>query len=337
MSVPAIKMLQQKTRQIPFRSVFVIIVALSVFAGLSPLYLSACTTKDNLTQTDENERVRIIATVFAPYDFSRQIAGPYADVRMLVPPGMEIHAWEPTPQDIVDIAGCDLFIYVGGESDSRITALLESLDTSHMQILRLVDCVELLDEDNSVLVDFGLWDFGNSEPDEHVWTSVKNAKLISREITERLKSIDPANREFYDEAVRAYLAELDALDATLCSVVGQARHTTLVFGDRFPFLYLAHDLGLTCYAAFPGCSTASEPSAQTVARLIDVVRAEQIQVIFFIELSDRRLADAVARETGAQVLPLNSCHNSSVWDFENGETYISLMRANAENLKAALY
>jgi len=126
------------------------------------------------------------------------------------------------------------------------------------------------------------------------------------------------------------------LDALFGSIVEQARHTTLVFGDRFPFLYLAHDYDLSCYAAFPGCSTATEPSAQTVARLIDVVRAEGIPVIFYTELSNQRLAKAIASETGAKVLPLNSCHNITALDFANGETYLSLMRVNAENLKAAL-
>ena len=300
------------------------------------LLLTACGQHNTTRTQTENEKVRVITTVFAAYDFTRQIAGTCAEVSVLVPPGAELHSFEPTPQDILDIQSCDLFIYVGGESDTWIAELLLSLDTTQVRILRLMDQVELLDEDNSVLVDPVSGEEEQPEADEHVWTTPRNAQLITRAISDSLCLLDPANAPIYTQNTQAYLELLDELDRGFKEVIQGAQRTTLVFGDRFPFAYLAQEYGLTCYAAFPGCSTATEPSAQTVVALVDRVRDERIPVVFYIELSNHSLADVVAQEAGVQTLLLHSCHNISQKDFERGASYVSLMRANIENLKVAL-
>ncbi|MCL1847590.1 MAG: metal ABC transporter substrate-binding protein [Coriobacteriia bacterium] len=298
--------------------------------------LGGCATSKHSISKEDNEKIRIITTVFAAYDFTREIAGSHAEVSLLIPPGAELHAFEPTPQDILEIQGCDLFIYVGGESDAWIADILSAVDTAQVRVLRLMDLVELLNEDESVLVDPLSGSEEELESDEHVWTTPRNAKLITRAISENLILLDPDNASQYEANTQAYLSVLDELDREFRDIVLNAQRSTLVFADRFPFAYFAQEYGLQCYAAFPGCSQATEPSALTVVALIDLVRAEGIPVVFYRELSNRSLADVVAQEAGAQALLLHSCHNISRQDFEQGASYVSLMRANAENLKVAL-
>jgi zinc transport system substrate-binding protein len=283
-------------------------------------------------------RLSIIATIFAPYDFARQVAGDKAELRMLVPPGSETHSFEPTPQDIIDVERCDVFIYVGGESDEWVDDLLASLDTSKVTVIRLVDCVSTLEEDDSVLVNPAEAEEEEEEglPDEHVWTSPLNAKLIASAISDALEQTDPTNAATYRDNAAAFSRELDELDAQFKSIVAQGKRTELVFGDRFPFRYFADEYGLTCHAAFPGCSTAVEASAQTVAALIDTVRRDDIPVVLYRELSNHRMADSIAEETGTQSLLFHSCHNISSDDFNAGATYLSIMRQNAETLRVAL-
>ena len=314
-----------------------IILALLLIQSMiiSSLLLAGCGDKAQHTGTEKPEQVRVISTVFASYDFARQVAGAHGDVRMLVPPGSEIHSYEPTPQDILDIGGCDLFIYVGGESDAWVEELLASIDSSGIELIRLLDCVKVEKEDGSVAAESDRR-AAKDEIDEHVWTSVKNAKDISLAIADRLKVIDSVNAKAYEDNAQRYSQQLDDLDSVFRDIVKQGQRKTLVFGDRFPFLYFARDYGLDCHAAFPGCSTANEPSAKTVASLIDIVKGERIPVVFFLELSNHSLADVIAEESGAQALMLHSCHNISLKDYDDGESYVSLMRKNAENLKVAL-
>jgi zinc transport system substrate-binding protein len=299
---------------------------------------AAANTNANTNANAATDRVSVIATIFAPYDFARQVIGDKADLRMLVPPGAETHSFEPTPQDILAIEECDVFIYVGGESDEWVADLLSSINSSGVTVIRLIDSVPTVEEDDSVLVNPAEAEEEEEEgaPDEHVWTSPANAKLITEAIAHALAQADPTNAATYETNATSYLTKLDELDARFKDIVAQGQRTELVFGDRFPFRYFADEYGLTCYAAFPGCSTATEASAQTVAALIDVVRRDSIPVVFYRELSNPGIAEAIAEETGAQALLLHSCHNISQADFAAGETYLSIMEGNAESLRVAL-
>jgi zinc transport system substrate-binding protein len=174
------------------------------------------------------------------------------------------------------------------------------------------------------------------EYDEHVWTSPKNAMRIIGGISAGLAEADPVNAALYRANAAAYTAELDKLDAAFQAAVDSGSRKTIVFGDRFPFRYLADAYGLDYFAAFPGCSTETEPSAATIAFLIDKVRAEKIPVIFHIELSNERMADVISEATGAQKLLLHASHNISKKDFEAGVSYLELMRQNVINLGEAL-
>ena len=314
----------------------IISAALCLLLALTPL--NACSRQGD---HNDNGKVSVVATIFAPYDFARTIAGDNVNLTMLLPPGAESHSFEPTPQDIIRIQECDVFIYVGGESDEWVSGVLESMDTSNMKIITLMDCVEVLEE---VIVE-GMQDDeadfqeeqDDAEYDEHVWTSPRNAKLIVQKISEALCEVDPENAATYQANTTAYLVELDELDARFQEVVDNAVRKTLVFGDRFPFRYFADAYGLTYYAAFPGCSTETEASAATVAFLIDKVKAENIPVVFYIELSNPAIANTIGEATGAQVRLLHACHNISRDDFVAGKTYLELMGANVWALKEALY
>jgi zinc transport system substrate-binding protein len=177
----------------------------------------------------------------------------------------------------------------------------------------------------------------HAEYDEHVWTSPRNAILIVRALTELLCEVDPANSALYRENAAAYIRELEQLDAAFSEVVAGARRRTIVFGDRFPFRYFVDAYGLTYFAAFPGCSTETEPSAATVAFLIDKIRAERIPVVFHIELSNERMANTISEETGAKKLMLHSVHNITRRDYDAGLGYLELMRRNVDNLREALH
>jgi zinc transport system substrate-binding protein len=285
-------------------------------------------------------KLSVVATIFPCYDFTRAVAGDGAEITMLLRPGSESHSFEPTPQDIIKIQNCDVFVYVGGESDEWVEGILESIGTPKMKIVTFMDCVEPVEEEIVEGMEEEEEEEGEDEHgaeyDEHVWTSPENAKRIVRKIAAVLGEADAANAAVYEKNAAAYLEKLDALSAAFRKTVDGGVRKTLVFGDRFPFRYLADAYGLTYFAAFPGCSTETEASAATVAFLIDKVRAEKIPVVFHIELSNEKIADAIAEEAGVKKLLLHACHNITKADFDGGATYLSLMERNVENLGEAL-
>lgn len=297
---------------------------------------------ENTSSTDGEKNISVVATIFPPYDFTREIAGDKADVTMLLPPASESHSFEPTPQDIIKIQNCDLFLYVGGESDEWVNEVLESMDTSKMKIVALMDCVEVVEEEIVEGMEEEEEEPADSnepegpEYDEHVWTSPQNTKLIVQKISAALCEADPANASAYQQNTAAYLSELDELDAAFQDVMNNAKRKTIVFGDRFPFRYFADAYGLDYFAAFPGCSAETECSAATVAFLIDKVKNENIPVVFHVELSNGKIANTISEATGAKVLLLHACHNISKADYESGKSYLDLMAGNVDALKEAL-
>lgn len=473
----------------------------------------------------EDDSLRVVTTIFPPYDFVRSIAGDAVDVSMLLPPGSESHSFEPSPQDIIKIQRADVFIYVGGEADAWVDRILGSMDTSGMTILSMLDMVDAVAEEivegmehghdhdhgefdpdaahDRALTDWaGSWsslaphaqsgaldayiaaraeesgatldearaaqeaawhtdfdtfmlagdrlyiDFGGrtisgayayegfavvesdhggaawyqyaltggdegmpayvmfndhgtgtvpedghdehehgfahthirygdesfdalvnaegwspffidaaatpadmldtllghshshdeeeTELDEHVWTSPRNAMIIVDALAKELGALDGANADLYAKNAQAYINKLAELDAAFADAVAQGSRTTLLFGDRFPFRYLADAYGLSYYAAFPGCATETEASASTIAFLIDKAREEALPVVFQIEFSGGKIADVICESTGARKLEMHSCHNVSRDDFAAGVGYLDLMRRNVDALKEAL-
>ncbi len=287
-------------------------------------------------EAETGEGLRIVATVFPAYDFARQIAGERAQVTLLLPPGAESHSFEPTARDMIRIQQSDLFFRTGGESEAWAEELLDSGED--LRSLAMLDCVNALEEE----VKEGMQAVEEEEEeegpeyDEHVWTSPRNAIAICTALCDELCEIDPEGENEYRKNLRAYTAELEALDDAFRSVVENASHRTVVFADRFPVRYFVEEYGLDYFAAFPGCAEDTEPSARTVAFLIDRVREEELPAVFYIEFSNEKMADVVCEDTGCRKLLFHSCHSVSSEVLQNGTSYLDLMRQNVSALKEAL-
>ena len=309
-------------------------LSITILLAMLCALLSGCGAQSE----PEGEGISVVATVFAPYDFARQLVGERGEVTLLLPPGSEAHSYEPSPKDIIEIQNCDLFIYVGGVSDAWVSDVLESVG-GEVRTVTLMDCVELLEEEHveGMEVDEDEHEHeGEIEYDEHVWTSPRNAELICEKIAAALCEVDPEGAEEYGTALESYCAQLDELDAAFTEVVENGVRDTVVFGDRFPLLYFAKAYGLNYYAAWPGCADEAEPSAATVTFLIDKVKAEGIPVVFHIELSNEDMADAICNETGAKKMLFSACHNVTRAQFDAGVTYLELMWQNVDALREAL-
>lgn len=305
---------------------------------------SAETQTGNLNNGVE-DGVSIVATIFPAYDFAVNIAGDRASVSMLLPPGAESHSFEPSPQDIIKIQNCDIFVMTGGESDEWLEDIISSLDTSDMKIVRMMDCVNLVQEEvieGMTEADGHTAGHGNIageldvEYDEHVWTSPENAVMITESITDALCAKDSGNTDYYRENCSVYTEKLKKLSEEFRKVVAEGNRDVVVFGDRFPFRYFTDEYGLSYAAAFPGCSSETEPSVTTLTYLINYVKENDVPVVFYIESSNHKTADMICESTGAELMEFHSCHNLSGEELKQGWDYISLMERNAENLKEAL-
>ena len=280
------------------------------------------------------ERLKVVATNFPCYDFARQVCGDGAEVTMLLKPGTEAHAYDPTPADILAMGNADLFVYIGGESDAWADGILASFDEGDRPAtLRMMDCVsDLVEEDDADAGHHG----AVPEYDEHIWTSPVNAAAMVRALGEVLAGLDGADADAFREAANAYAAQIEGIDGALRRLVEGAKRKTLVFADRFPFVYLTREYGLDYVAAFSSCTADTEPSAQTVMALIDRVVSEDIPAVYTIELSTQAVARTVAEETGAGILTLHSMQTVTQDEFEAGESYVSLMQRNLEALGRGL-
>ena len=310
--------------------------------------LGGCANPPEEAVESSDGGMTIVAANFPAYDFARAAGGELAEVRLLLPPGAESHSYEPTPADVIAIQECSLFIYAGGENEEWATHMIQNLELDPDKAIAMLDVVEPLEEervegmeperghshDHGKDCDHDHED--HEEYDEHVWTSPKNAALIVHAICDKLSQICPADASEFAANADRYKKELERLDGEFREVVDNGKRKTLVFADRFPVRYFTEEYGLKYYAAFPGCSAESEASPKTVAFLIDRVREENIPVVFKTELSNGRIACAVAESTGAKVLTFTSCHNLTKDEFQSGATYISLMEGNLQNLREAL-
>jgi zinc transport system substrate-binding protein len=306
-------------------------------AALAPLVLILCLFA--VAEASDGKKLQVVTTIFPQYDFVRAITGDSADLTMLLRPGTESHSFDPTPRDIRKIDGCDVFIYVGGESDDWARTILDSLDSDATEKINVVSLMELVETVEEEIVEGMQKDGAGDEPeyDEHVWTSPKNARLIVSSLADILCGLDEPNAVLYRTNAASYIEKIDALDKTFESIVSGAKRRTIIFGDRFPFRYFVDAYGLKYYAAFPGCSIETEASAATIAFLIDKTKADHIPAVFYREFSNGAIARAICESAGAKSLLLHSCHNISRDDFVSGATYVDLMRQNADNLREALY
>ena len=291
--------------------------------------------------SQKNDTLTVVTTVYTTYDFAKQLTAQYekpAEVRLLLTPGGESHSYEPTPADVAAIQSCDLFVYIGGASETWAEKLIET-SRKDKENLRMFDCVDLLSEET---VD-GMEPESDEEShhdsdeiDEHIWTAPLNADKMLTALHDSLNSVAPKEKEHCDAAYASVHAALTALDQRAKEICDTSAHDTLVFADRFPFRYLTEAYGWNYYAAFAGCSSDTDASPATLSFLISKVKDENIRTVFYLENSSQKIADAVCSATGAHAVMLQSCNNVSRMDYDVGMHYQQLMTENLDAIEEAL-
>lgn len=302
------------------------------------------TTKNN----DDNTKLSIVTTIFPEYDWVRQILGENqanVDLTMLLDKGVDLHSYQPSADDMVKVSKCDLFIYVGGESDTWVDDALKSAQNKNMKVINLLDVLgnsvkeEEQVEGMQVEEEEEEGEEEGPEYDEHVWLSLKNAKTLCSSIADALCEIDSKNADVYKKNLNEYTKNLDALDKEYQQVVNGAKYDTLVFGDRFPFRYMVDDYSLKYYAAFVGCSAETEASFETIKFLANKVDELGVTTVLTIEDPKHKIAQTVVentKEKNQKILALNSMQSVTSDDVKNGETYLNVMQSNLDVLKQAL-
>ncbi|MBQ8983096.1 MAG: zinc ABC transporter substrate-binding protein [Lachnospiraceae bacterium] len=321
--------------------------------------LAACSSAGNGASSGtsgDEDTISIVTTIFPEYDWVKEVLGDQAgntEVTMLLDNGVDLHSYQPTVMDIAKIATCDLFIYVGGESDKWAEDALAESTNPDMKVINLmevlgdtvkeeeiVEGMEAEDEDDHGDESGKQEDDEEEiEYDEHVWLSLRNAETIVRAIADAIVELDEENASVYQANAEGYIKQLQALDAEYQEAVNNGTKNTILFGDRFPFRYLTDDYHINYYAAFVGCSAETEASFETVVFLADKIDELNLHTVLTIEGTDHRIAETIIENTKSKdqvVLSLNSMQGTTSEDVEEGATYLSIMEENLEVLKEAL-
>ncbi|MBO6089096.1 MAG: zinc ABC transporter substrate-binding protein [Lachnospiraceae bacterium] len=299
-------------------------------------------------EKEDDGSLKIVATIFPEYDWVVNIMGEEAknaDIELLLDNGADLHSYTLSFADMAKITDCDLFIYVGGESDEWVDDVLKNSENKDMVVINLIDVLgenaktEELVEGMEAEEEGEEGEEGEEEYDEHVWLSLKNASIFCDEIANALVTLDPENKDVYLNNLASYKDELNALDTEYANAVSEADQNTILFADRFPFRYMTDDYNLNYYAAFSGCSSESEASFQTVIFLADKMDELNLNAIMTIEGTDKKMAETVRDNTTAKnqkILTLDSMQSISDDEIKAGKTYLSIMKDNLEVLKEAL-
>lgn len=338
-------------------------------------------------EKEDNYRLKIVTSLFPYYDMARAVIGDVKgiDLKMIVTPGQDSHSFEPTPSDVIQMENADVLIYNGGSLETWIDTLLDSLNNKNQIQMKMMDYVDVLNEevvegmdtrfeehdhdehshkednhnkknhkedshseenhkeDNHSEDSSNDSEFHNEdseeeheETDEHIWTSPVNEIIMTEKICETLSKALPEEKENFQKNAENYISQLKELDNEFRTIVENAKTKEIIFADKFPLQYFAKEYGLKYYAAFPGCGSDMEPSAKTIAFLVDKIKEDNIKAVFYLELSSHIVADAIETDTGAKPLQFNSCHNITQKQFDSGVTYVDLMKENVNNLKIAL-
>lgn len=282
---------------------------------------SSCAT----TAKDESAGLSVVATLFPQYDFAKAIVGEKGSVTLLLPPGAESHSFEIKPSDVNSINKSDIFIYTGPDMEVWVNDLLPSVDNS-VEILNMADCVDVIDDGHD--------DHAHGDP--HIWTSPVNARKMLASIYEAICRADSQNAEYYKLNFERYDEQLERLDVEFKAISSAAVQKTLYFSGAFAFEYFVEEYGFSYSAPFNSCSDVQIESAASVIEFINEMKNNGVKYVFYQELAKNPALDTIVSETGATPLLLHSAHNVSKEDFDNGVTYVSLMQANAENLRKAL-
>ena len=305
-----------------------ICTSLTLFAG--------CTNGTNTNEPEQKSenKLQIMTTLFPQYDFAKQIAGDKADVTLLLPTGVESHAYEPTPKDILNIHASDLFIYTGENMETWVSKLLTDLDPTKTKVLDLSANLPLheLYENDEHEED----EHAHDTTDPHVWTNPVFAKIMVEDILQAIIEKDPENQAFYTKNAKEYMKQLDEIDAELKEVVAMGKRNKIIFAGHFALSYFAKQYGIEYMAAYPNTSSESEPSVKDIANIIEIIKREEIPVVYYEELTDPKVATSIQEQTGAKMLLLHSLHNVSKDELTQCASYVSIMKQNIENLKEGL-
>ncbi len=277
----------------------------------------------------QEEKITIVTTLFPQYDFCRQIAGDKAEIILLLPPGMESHNYEPGVGDMQKICESDLFIYTGSIMEPWVQPIIESADIKG----KIVDASENInicthehtEEEHH----------HHEEGDPHIWTNPENAKVMVKNILDALCNADNKNSDFYKDNAEKYMNELDKLNSEFISLGRECENIILCHGGNFSMTYL-EPYGFKFLAAYDSCGTSQEPSIMRVKEIVDKIKEQKLKGVFCHELNSGRVAETISQEAGVPVYLLHSCHNLSKEEFLRGETYLSLMKSNAENIKKVI-
>lgn len=368
------------------RKSVVFIVTISMILGMT-----GC---GKTTEKEDNYRLKIVTSLFPYYDMARAVIGDVKgiDLKMIVTPGQDSHSFEPTPSDVIQMENADVLIYNGGSLETWIDTLLDSLNNKNQIKMKMMDYVDVLNEEIVEGMDTRFEEHdhdehshkednhnkenhkedshsedsynqeegshsedslkheehshdsevsdheeeSHNETDEHIWTSPVNEIIMTEKICEALSKALPEEKENFQKNAENYISQLKELDNEFRTIVENAKTNEIIFADKFPLQYFAKEYGLKYYAAFPGCGSDMEPSAKTIAFLVDKIKEDNIKAVFYLELSSHIVADAIETDTGAKPLQFNSCHNITQKQFDSGVTYVDLMKENVNNLKIAL-
>lgn len=329
-------------------------ITLIIAAVLSVCCITGCgtdkdekTTAENIGHSD-SAKLSIVTTIFPEYDWVREILGEKTDnaeLTLLLDNGVDLHNYQPTADDIMKISSCDMFIYVGGESDEWVDDALKEATNKDMIVINLLDVLgdSVKEEEvkEGMQADEEESDEDEEEPeyDEHVWLSLKNAKVLCGKITDELCTLDSENADSYKNNLKAYDEKLDKLDSEFQTLADDAKNKTLIFGDRFPFRYFVDDYGLDYFAAFVGCSAETEASFETIVFLANKADELNTDTIFTIENSDKKIAETIKNNTKSKnqnIAELNSLQSVTNEQIDNGTTYLAVMQSNYDVLKKVL-
>lgn len=284
---------------------------------LCAVLLCGCSAQ-NIKETD---KPCIVTTIFPIYDFVRAVGGEKVDVKMLIKPGTEVHSYDPVPSEIKSIYNSDLFLYIGGESEAWVDKILGDTTTNSYA---LIQSVELLYEEH------------HDEYDEHIWTSPENAEKMLDKILYKLIKIDPENSDYYTENHSNYVKKIKEISTKTKQVLEKQENPFILVADKFPFRYFVESYNIDYVAAADGCAVGTDISLKTMTMMLNTVKEKELKYVYYVEMSDKKIANALAEQTGVKLLELHSAHNVTLEDFENGITYVDIMERNYISLKEGM-
>ena len=340
------------------KKIILAMIAVAIVIGIIIAMIGI--NKKDVNKENKDNKISVVASNFASYDFLRAIIGEDKDVELtfLMGPGKDAHSYDPTSGDIKTIQNADLFVYVGGEMEKWADKVLDSLDMSNTKVICIANFVETIEEkevdgaeehehDHDHEGEEHEHDHDHEEEeheheegafDEHIWTSPENAIKMVRALENAMEEINNKNAVSYKENAEKYINDIKDIDKKIQAIVDNKVRDRLVFADKMPMQYFIDYYKLKVSAAFDGCSTEVEPSAKTIAYLQNKIKEEKIPVVLYIELNNGQVANTIANEVGnsCKAMQIQTLHNVSLDDFNKGETWVSLMERNIEVLKAAL-